>query len=126
MFKAVSDTGQNVRSVGYLTVYKLFFCDEGAGIQVDQLHQDRGRAIVHRKPVMVMALVTRFHMGHDSVVFSVNKGHRNIEIRVPAHGVENPQDVQGNGHMFIAKSTQCQQDPAVITDRGFFCWHFQA
>ena len=105
MFKAVSDAGQNVRSVGYLTVYNFFFCDERAGIQVDQLHQDRGGAIVHRKPVMVMALVARFHMGHDPVVFSMNKGHRNIEICVPAHGVEGPQDVQGNRHMFMAKST---------------------
>ena len=75
---------------------------------------------------MVMALVAGLHMGHDPVVFSVNKGHRNIEIRVPAHGVEDPQDVQGNGHMFIAKSIQRQQDPALITDRSFFRWHFQA
>ena len=93
MFKAVSDTGQNVRSVGYLTVYNFFFCDNRSGVQINQLHQDRGGAIVHRKPIMVMALVARFHMGHDPVVLSVDKGHRNIKIRIPTHGVDRPQDM---------------------------------
>ena len=55
-------------------------------------------------------------MGNDPVVFSVNKGHRNIEICVPAHGVEDLQDVQGNRHIFIAKSNQCQEK---TTNEGF-------
>ena len=73
---------------------------------------------------MVMALVAGFYMGHDPVVFPVNKGHRYVEVCVPAHGIKSPQDVQGNIHMFVAKSIQCHQNPALIADRSCFCWHF--
>ena len=71
-----------------------------------------------------MALIAGFYTGHDPVMLSMDKRHCNIEVGIPAHRIKGAQDIQGNGHMFIPKGSQRQQDPALIADRNFFRGHF--
>ena len=75
-----------VCSVGNLTADNFFFPNDSAGIQIHQLHDNGGRTIVYSKTVVVGGGIAGFHIGHDPVVFPMDKGYRNIKSGISAEG----------------------------------------
>ena len=124
-FHGIGDPGEDIGAVGGLAVYGSFFTDDRTGIQVDQLHDHGGGAVVHRKAVMAGGGIACFHIRDHPVVFPVDQRDGDIESCVPAKGIEPAQYLQREGDRFIAEGIQRQPDPPVIADGYLLRGHFQ-
>ena len=124
-FHGIGDAGQNIASVGALSIDSLSLPCHGTGIQIHQLHDDGGGTIVHRQTVVMLSRIPGFYVGNGPIMFPAHQRNGDIKIRLSAQRIKLSQNRQRDDHMFEPQMFQRQADAFFIAGRRLFRGHFE-
>ena len=114
VLQSIGNSGENVRSVVYLTTDQLLLPGNCPGIQIHKPHNNSGGAIVHRQTVVPASGIPRLHRHNHPVPIASHQGHGDLKVPFPARRIQASQHRQGKGYGFVAQLLQRQPDTLFI------------